>query len=54
MVTVQKLFYDGENILRCNPNITFLHNNLYFLIINNNSSFKNNHKKNARQHCLTF
>ena len=31
MVTVQKLFDDRENVLCCNPNITFLHNNVYFL-----------------------
>jgi len=32
MIAIQELFNDRENVLCCNPNITFLHNNVYFLI----------------------
>ncbi len=32
MIAIQELFYDRENVFCCNPNISFLHNNVYFLI----------------------
>lgn len=33
MIAVQKLLDDGEDVLCCNPDITFLHISLFFMIV---------------------
>ena len=30
VIAVEKLFDDGENVLSCNPDVTFLHNSCRF------------------------
>ncbi|EDY96319.1 hypothetical protein BACPLE_00755 [Phocaeicola plebeius DSM 17135] len=33
MVAIQELLYDGEYVFCCNPDITFLHISLFFMIV---------------------
>ena len=33
MIRIEKLFYDGKDVLCCNPNISFLHNYIVFLFL---------------------
>ena len=33
MIAIEKLFDDGEDVLSCNPDVTFLHNIFYLIYI---------------------
>ena len=44
MIRIQELFYHGENVLCCNPNVSFLHDYILYKLISKYSFYKSRAK----------